>query len=124
VKELTEKELYKAIKAGRTFATTGPSLDLCVNGEHMGDTAFILDGVAKIKLSASSESMTAILVQIKIIKNGELLQAMGPMTPTYETTLVDTVTEDGYYRVEVTSVDWVSGSYAFAWSNPVFVDIP
>ncbi len=124
VKELTERELLKAVKAGRSFATTGPSLALCVNGEHMGDTAFILDGVANIKLSASSESMTAILVQIKIIKNGEVLETISPMSPTYDDTLGDSATEDGYYRVEVTSVDMVTGTYQFAWSNPVFVDIP
>jgi hypothetical protein len=59
VKELTVKELYKAIKAGRTFATTGPSLALDVNGEIMGDTAYVLDGAANVNLSANSESPTA-----------------------------------------------------------------
>jgi hypothetical protein len=34
------------------------------------------------------------------------------------------VTEDGYYRVEVTSLDVVSGRYDFAWSNPVFARVP
>ena len=124
VKKLTERELLKAIKAGRTFATTGPSLALCVNGEHMGDTAFILDGVANIKLSASSESMTAVLVKIDIIKNGEVIETIYPMSVEYGDTLGDAVTEDGYYRVEVTSVDMATGAYQFAWSNPVFVDIP
>jgi hypothetical protein len=45
--------------------------------------------------------------------------------PTYKETLVDNnVVEDGYYRVEVTSLDLVSGRYYFAWSNPVFVEVP
>jgi hypothetical protein len=124
VKGLTANELYKAIKAGRTFATTGPSLALDVNGENMGDTAYILDSTANIKLSASSESNTAILVQIIIIKNGEVLKTISPMSVEYGDMLGDTVTEDGYYRVEVTSVDMATGAYQFAWSNPVFVDIP
>ena len=123
VKKLSAKELYKAIKAGRTFATTGPSLALDVNGELMGDTAYILDGSASINLSVNSESPTAILVQINIIKNGEVLQTISPLSSTYEDTLADEVTEDGYYRVEVTGVDIATG-YSFAWSNPVFVDIP
>jgi len=126
VKELTERELLKAIKAGRTFATTGPSLALCVNGEHMGDTAYVFDGdAARIKLSVSSESLSAILVQINVIKNGVLWQTINPMSATYEGTLEDAgVTEDGYYRVEVTAMDMSSGGYSFAWSNPVFVRIP
>jgi len=42
----------------------------------------------------------------------------------FQTTLADkSVTEDGYYRVEVTSADVASGKYAFAWSNPVFIEV-
>ncbi len=90
-KGLTAAELYKAIKAGRTFATTGPSLALKVNGELMGDTAYVLDGIANLDLSVASESPTAILVKIDIIKNGELWQTTSPLSPTYQDTLVDVV---------------------------------
>jgi len=121
--KLSANRLYKAIKAGHTFATTGPSLALDVNGEIMGDTAYIFDGSADVNLSASSESPTCILAKIDIIKNGELLQTVNPMTPSYAVTLEDVVNGDGYYRVEITSVDVVSGAYHFAWSNPVFVKV-
>jgi hypothetical protein len=124
VKDLTAEEVYKAIKKGRSFATTGPSLDFDVNKEFMGDTAKISDGAANLNLSVNSESPTAILVKIDIIKNGQVLQTISPMWFTYADTLADTVTEDGYYRVEVTSYDMVSEAYHFAWSNPVFVDVP
>jgi hypothetical protein len=124
-KGLTATELYKAIKAGRTFATTGPSLALDVNGELMGDTAYVFDGTANVNLSADSESPTAKLVQIDIIKNGDAWQTINLWSSDYEDTLVDDgVTEDGYYRVEVTSVDVVTGNYYFAWSNPVFARVP
>jgi hypothetical protein len=127
-KGLTAKELYKAIKAGRTFATTGPSLNLDVNGELMGDTAYIKThkadgGTADINLSVSSESPTAILVKIDIIKNGIIWVTITPNSSTYEVMLDDTVTEDGYYRVEVTSYDLINKGYQFAWSNPVFVRV-
>jgi hypothetical protein len=124
VKALNAKELYKAIKAGRSFATTGPSLNLDVNGEWMGDTAEIEDGTATINLAVNSESPTAILVKIDIIRNGVVWQTINPMSPFYQATLPDNnVTEDGYYRVEVTSLDLASGKYFFAWSNPVFVKV-
>jgi len=125
VKALTADEVYKAIKAGRSFATTGPSLAFDVNGEYMGDTAKIaVGGAAKLNLSASSESPFAILVKIDIIKNGAVLQTLSPMSPVYQGTLSDIVSADGYYRVEVTSYNLVSKAYQFAWSNPVFVDVP
>ena len=125
VKALTGKDVYEAIKAGRSFATTGPSLAFDVNGQLMGGTAEVASGgSANLSLSVNSESPTAILVKIDIIKNGDVLQTISPMSPTYQTTPADSVTEDGYYRVEVTSYDVISGAYYFAYSNPVFVDVP
>jgi len=126
VKTLTAEEVYAAIKAGRSFATTGPSLAFDVNGELMGSTARIASGgSANLSLRASSESATGILTKIDIIKNGELWQTISPMQPVYEDTLIDdSVTEDGYYRVEVTSQEQPDGPYHYAWSNPVFVNVP
>jgi hypothetical protein len=126
VKALTPEEVYAAIKAGRSFATTGPSLAFEVNGEIMGGTANIAGGgSANLKLSVSSESATAVLTKIDIIKNGEVWRTISPNQPVYEDTLVDdSVTVDGYYRVEVTSQDLPDGPYHFAWSNPVFVNVP
>jgi len=122
---LTAKELLKAIKAGHTFGTTGPSLNLDVNGRIMGDTAFICNGgTARINLYANSESPTAILVKIDIYRNGEPWQTINPMSGDYAITMEDDgLTEDGYYRVEVTSLDMTDGTYHFAWSNPVFVRV-
>ena len=126
VKTLTAEEVYAAIKAGRSFATTGPSLAFEVNGELMGSTAHIASGgSANLSLRASSESATGILTKIDIIKNGEVWRTISPMQPVYEDTLVDdSVTEDGYYRVEVTSQEQPDGPYHYAWSNPVFVNVP
>lgn len=118
-------EFLKALKAGRSFATTGPSLHLDVDGERMGDTAYIFDGSGSVNLRVNSEDATAILVQIDIIKNGRIWQTIHPMVPTYEAALLDdAVMEDGYYRIEVTSFDVVGGTSQFAWSNPVFVQVP
>jgi len=124
LKRLTAPEFYKALKAGRNFATTGPSLNLDVNGALMGETTKLFPGSAKanIRLSASSESQTAILAQIDIYKNGIVWQTLNPLAPTFDQTLTDmNVTENGYYRIEITSLDPATGNYYFAWSNPVFI---
>jgi hypothetical protein len=122
---LTPRQVYKAIEAGRSFATTGPSLAVEVNGMMMGSTAYIpKSGTANLNLSANSESPTAVLAKIDIIKNGQVVQTISPMSPTYAATLSYPMTERGYYRVEVTSVDGVTGAYQFAYSNPVFVKCP
>ncbi len=124
VKELTANELYKAIRAGRSFATTGPSLSFDVNGELMGDTAYVMDGVTNVNFAIDSESPTAILAKIDVVKNGVVWRTLAPMAPSFQVSLPDVVDRDGYYRVEVTAYDVLSGKYSFAWSNPVFVRIP
>jgi len=126
VEALTAEEVYGAIKAGRGFATTGPSLAFEVNGEPMGGTARVASGGSvNLNLSVSSESATAVLTKIDIIKNGEVWRTISPNQPVYEDTLVDdSVAEDGYYRVEVVSLEQPGGSYHFAWSNPVFLNVP
>jgi hypothetical protein len=120
--EFSARAFFKALKAGRSFATTGPSLDFNVNGELMGDGADISDGSAIINLSVDSESPAAIVVKIDVIKNGIVWQTLSPLSPVYQDVLVDdSVTEDGYYRVENTAYD--GEMYSFAWSNPVFVNV-
>lgn len=125
VKALTTKEVYKAIKAGRSFATTGPSLAFDVNGELMGDTAEVASGgSANLTLSVDAMTPGYILYKVRIVKNGVVLQEVSPFSPTYQLSLADTVTEDGYYRVEVESVPALGGPPQFAYSNPVFVNVP
>lgn len=121
VRRLNEEEVYSAIRAGRSFATTGPSLTFTVEGKLMGETARV-GGSATLNLSVNAESASAVLEKVDIIKNGEVLKTTNPGTPAYEETLKDSVTGSGYYRIEVTSFDASSGRRYFAWSNPVFFE--
>jgi len=120
VKALTPSEVYKAIKAGRSFATTGPSIGFTVEGKMMGSTAYVVSGGSvNLNLSATAETPGYVVAKIDIYKNGQLWNTIPGGSPTI---LTDTVTADGYYRIEVTSVG--PGLPQFAYSNPVFVDVP
>ena len=121
VKQLSADEVYAAIKAGRGFATTGPSLDFSVDGALMGETASV-KGSASLSITVNAESPSAVLEKVDIIKNGEILKTFNPGSATYEETLKDDVTGSGYYRIEVTSYDSSSGRRYYAWSNPVFFE--
>ena len=124
VKGLSADELYGAIMAGRSFVSTGPSLGFDVNGGLMGDTVDIATGGSvKLRLSVKAETEGFTVAEVRVIKNGQVWQTVKPLKADYEATLKDeTVTEDAYYRVEVTASD-DAGNYQFAWSNPVFVKI-
>lgn len=124
---LTPRQVYKAIEAGRSFATTGPSLAFDVNGVMMGGTAYIpKGGSANLNLSVNAETPGYILYKIDVIKNGDVVQTLSPLSPTYAGTFAYPMTERGYYRVEVTAVPGpgVQGLPQFAYSNPVFVKCP
>jgi hypothetical protein len=119
VKALTANEVYKAIKAGRSFATTGPSLAFTVNGKMMGSAVYIASGgSASLNLSATAETPGYVVAKMVIYKNGQYLTTIPGGG---HTTLTDTVNADGYYRIEVTSVGL--GLPQFAYSNPVFVEV-
>ncbi|MFZ2444888.1 MAG: hypothetical protein WAW37_00885 [Syntrophobacteraceae bacterium] len=124
VQKLTRRHLLDAIKAGRSFATTGPSLSFTVNGKNMGETMKFRTYATlqpSIKLSVNSESPVAVLAQIDIIRNGKLWKRFNPMTGKYATQITDTAPVNGYYRVEVTAVNMETGAYSFAYANPVFI---
>jgi hypothetical protein len=122
---LTPEAVYEAIRAGRSFATTGPSLDVAVDGKMMGETAAVESGKpVKIAIKVESGGDSAILTKIDVIKNGELLTTLSPNASAYEDVLEDFVSEPGYYRVEVTARDETNVRDSWAWSNPVFVTLP
>lgn len=127
VKHLSRPHLMQAIKAGRLFATTGPSLRFTVNGHNMGSTVKLnksKNEQSALKLSVDSETESGIIAKIDIIKNGSVWRTLSPMAPAYEGTIVDeSVPSDGYYRIEIVVVDGWTGEYDFAYTNPVFTRV-
>ena len=116
---------FDAVRRGNLFATTGPSIYFDVEGKIMGEALRIHSKKKKtvnMKLYVNSESTTAVLVKIDIIKNGEVIHSVQPMASTYAFKLDDEAVGDCYYRVEVTSMEASDGRPRFAYANPVFVD--
>ncbi|MBN2242545.1 MAG: hypothetical protein JW793_07635 [Acidobacteria bacterium] len=122
---MSRGRLFSAIRHGRSFATTGPSIRKTVNGKMMGETAVVRtfkNEVVEISLEINAESVNAVIVKIDIVKNGNVMETIEPMAPVFDETLIDTqIDGDCYYRVEVTTYDLATGKYQFAFSNPVFV---
>jgi hypothetical protein len=126
LKKLNRGQFFKALRNGNLFATTGPSLYFDVNGHIMGETVTIKpkdSPIVTLNFSAESESPNAVLVKLDVVKNAEIIHTSSPGTAQTEIFLDDQVTEDTYYRVEVTCFDTATGMYYFAWANPIFVTI-
>ncbi|MBP7738623.1 MAG: PHP domain-containing protein [Spirochaetes bacterium] len=116
---------FDAVRRGNLFTTTGPSIYFEIEGTIMGETLRINTKRKKsvrMKLYVNSESASAVLVAVSIVKNGEVIHAVQPMASTYMVELDNDATGDCYYRVEVTSMESSDGKPRFAYANPVFID--
>ncbi len=64
-----------AVKAGRTYATTGPILELTVNGELPGDSVDVAKGsTARVVASAYGDESRIGLTDLEIVGHGEVLK--------------------------------------------------
>lgn len=123
LRDFNALHFFRAVRRGNLFATTGPSLYFDVDGRLMGETVPRRQGRNKtvhINLSVDSESESALLTSVAIIKNGDIIFTEVPMSTVYEIQLEDRVSDDCYYRVEVISME-ADGKPRFAYANPVFV---
>ena len=80
--EFTFASWLKAVKAGHTFASSGPIVQLTVNGRLPGDTVNVRRGeVLKIKATAFGESKQIPLEELEIVGHGEVLRAARAAQP-------------------------------------------
>ena len=71
---LDHARFLKALKAGRTFATNGPLLELTVNGKEIGSDV-ALKGPAKVTVKASMRSIVAV-DRVEIVVNGVVVDSL------------------------------------------------
>ena len=62
----------KAVRAGRTFTTTGPLLDLRVDGQAPGDELRMPEGGGTVEVQAHAESVLP-FDELQIVVNGEIV---------------------------------------------------
>lgn len=130
---LTEENLLDTIKGGHLFATTGPSIAFDVDGKIMGETVKVEqtagggNPVVSVAFEVKTETPGTLLESVRLIKDGTVVFQKSPMTTSFKSKLDHAVAADGYFRVEVRSVNSAlaeAGRYPYrhAWSNPIFVD--
>ena len=117
--ELTRASLWEALRARRTFATTGPRMVawLEAGGHFMGSVAGHA-GPEPVEVRIGAEG-TADLVQLELVSNGgEVLHRWPPeaRARSVEATWTDPrpLTESRWYYLRVTQADG-----ELAWSSPV-----
>jgi hypothetical protein len=90
-----------AVRAGRTFTTTGPLVDITVEGRHPGDEIKLPDGGGTLHVDAVAESVVP-FDALEVVVNGEVVAS--------ETSVI--AGADGTYRCTLRAPLLVAGS---AW---------
>jgi hypothetical protein len=75
--DFTFENWLNALKAGRTFASTGPILELTVDGKGPGETLDVRDGTrVRISAKAFGEASQIPLSELEIVAHGKVLKRL------------------------------------------------
>jgi hypothetical protein len=114
-----------AVRAGRTFTTTGPLVDLTVEGKHPGDELPLPAGGGTLHISALAEAVVP-FTALEIVVNGRVVAERRNVQGTYRCQLDEAIEVPGsaWVAARVTShMDrWVgSPRVVAAHTTPVYV---
>jgi Tol biopolymer transport system component len=113
-----------AVKAGRTFATNGPLVQLVVGGRGPGEE-LRLDGADPVRVRASVRSIAPI-DRLEIVVNGRVAASAAATAAAPTSAELDDVVpmpEGGWIAARAIgpSSRYIADSYAFAHTTPVYV---
>ena len=117
-----------AVRAGRTFVSSGAFVDLHVDGHGMGDTVTLARAGGTVDVSIRAWAAQAIIEGIELIHDGAVVAATrGHATDRLSLTERVTVGTSGWLAARVTSDAQIHSGFATsmgAHSSPVYLDVP
>jgi hypothetical protein len=119
----TFEEWGRAMRAGRTFATTGPIIDMRVEGRNIGDSMRLPVGGGKLQVDAVAESAWP-LGKIEIVRNGEVVASESAPRGAKKITISAKVPVDRSGWIAARCGGWngaPGGDYMAAHTSPVYV---
>ncbi len=117
---LTFDSWFAAVKAGRTFATTGPMLLLTVNGRMPGDTLDVASGTrVRVKAEALGHPAQVPLESVEIVGHGRVLARAEGRDAARLTTEIEVPIEHGMWIAARAR----AGAPQAAHTTPVYVTV-
>ncbi len=124
-KQLDYDQWIADFRDGKAFVTSGPLVELKVNGKQPGDTLALKPGAHELDVSVEVASITAVET-IEILRNGQVVETIRPEPGTYKVKTSRKVSLDhsGWIGVQVRAAykrDPIRRPYPFAATMPVWV---
>jgi hypothetical protein len=124
---LTHPKFLAALKAGKTFATNGPLLELTVNSRDIGSEITLPNGASRLSITGRMRSIVAV-DRVEIVVNGRVADSL--------TLSADHKSAQGTRTVTVSASSWVTlrawsahsqapilDIYPFATTSPVYITV-
>jgi hypothetical protein len=124
---LTNGKFLGALKAGKTFATNGPLLELSVNGRDIGSDIGLGNGTTKLTVKARMRSIVPV-DHVEIVMNGIVVDSL-PLS-------ADRKSASGTRTLTVNNSSWITlrawsahsqapilDIYPFATTSPVYITV-
>jgi len=126
--ELTFEAWARAIRAGRTFVTSGPILELCVDGRGPGDTIEV-DAGGHVEVEVVARAARPVVSAVEVVLDGRVVAATDPGAPGSEVVLREriTVERSGWLAARSRSPHAWPSAFATsmaAHTSPVWVEVP
>ena len=115
-----------AVRAGRTFVTSGPVLELAVDGHEPGDVV-VLASPARLEVTVRARAAQAVLTDVELVVNGRIVAATSSPATT-EMNLHETIDIPGgaWIAARTRSPFQIESAFTTsmaAHTSPVYVEI-
>ena len=119
--ELTRRSLFQAMKARRTYATSGirAYVDFSINGHEMG-TEFSVPSPTEPRLIDIAVAAPERIVKLEVVRNGEVMADLSDGNWFVEAEITDKqpIPAGAFYYLRATTE-----RTDFAWSSPIWVNV-
>jgi len=112
----------KAVRAGRTVASTGPVIDLTVEGNSIGDTIRMPRGGGTLEVEATAESFWP-LGMLEVVHNGRVVAAQRAAKGAKRLRVKDKIKArgSGWIAARCSGYSRHPGSYIAAHTSPIYL---
>ncbi|MET1231796.1 MAG: CehA/McbA family metallohydrolase [Candidatus Limnocylindrales bacterium] len=118
-----------AIRSGRTFVTSGPFVDIAVDGQRPGDTVSLGPGGGTVEVRATATAALPVIDGLQLIHDGSVIASANAPAGSDHIDLAERVrvTDGGWLAARVTSSQLIESAFATAMgahSSPIYLEVP
>jgi hypothetical protein len=118
-----------AVRAGRTFVSSGSFVDLAVEGHEVGDVVRLGRGGGTVEVHATATAAQPVIDRLELIHDGTVIAASTARSGADRVTLEErvAVSRGGWLAARATSRRQIHSAFATcmgAHSSPIYLDVP